>query len=158
MTSFYTKADLPRPEVSYRSFYLRLFEIIRDIHPRVCYVEVGKECLADYIFQMREIYPQVTFYNSTYYHKPDSLCYVVRGSKKAKKPHLDGIDEQDIIEWITKNEEYSCIGDLCMGRGLVAINAYKAGKRFVGTELNHKRLSVAIEQVYLLGGRYNIES
>ena len=39
------------------------------------------------------------------------------------------------------------IGDLCMGRGLVGVNAYKNGKRFVGTELNHKRLAVLLERI-----------
>ena len=34
-----------------------------------------------------------------------------------------------------------------MGRGLVGVNAYKNGKRFVGTELNHKRLAVLLERI-----------
>ena len=57
------------------------------------------------------------------------------------------MDEEDIIEWVCANEEYECIGDLCMGQGLVGVNAYKNGKRFVGIDLNHKRLSVLIERI-----------
>jgi uncharacterized protein (DUF2344 family) len=52
-----------------------------------------------------------------------------------------------LLNGYAKNEEYNVIGDLCMGRGLVGLNAYRNGKRFVGTELNHKRLSVLIEKV-----------
>ena len=158
LASFYTKAGWGSPISNYQFFYSRLFQCIEEISPKICYIEVGKDHLADFIMEMREIFHYVTFYNSTYYHKPSNLCYVVRGSDHAKKPKLDGMDEEDIIEWVCKNEDYSCIGDLCMGRGLVAINAFKAGHRFVGTELNHKRLSVAIEKVYKLGGKYHIES
>ena len=41
-----------------------------------------------------------------------------------------------------------------MGRGLVAVNAYRNRKRFVGTELNHKRLSVLIERIVEKGSTY----
>lgn len=83
-----------------------------------------------------------------YYHNKRNLCYVVRGSQKYKKPALDGMDEEDIIEWVCSNEDYDVIGDLCMGRGLVGINANKNGRLFVGTELNHKRLSVLVEAIH----------
>ena len=147
INTFYTKAEKEERVESYKSFYLRLFECIKEIHPVTCYVEVGKEYLAEFIIEMKQIFNYVNFYNSTYYHKKDRLCYVIRGSRKFKKPKLDGIDEEDIIELICTNEEYKCIGDLCMGRGLVGLNSYKNGKRFVGTELNHKRLSVLIERI-----------
>ena len=55
------------------------------------------------------------------------------------------MDEEDAISYICENEDYTSIGDLCMGRGLVAINAYRNNKKFVGTELNYKRLSVPIK-------------
>jgi hypothetical protein len=158
LNTFYTKADVRERVESFESFYHRLFECIAEIKPKICYVEIGKQYLADFILEMRKIYKYVTFYNSTYYHRKDSLCYVVRGSNKAKKPKLDGMDEEDIIEWICANENYKCIGDLCMGRGLVGINAYKNGKRFVGTELNKKRLAVLIERIVKEGGKYIIGS
>ena len=43
-----------------------------------------------------------------------------------------------------------------MGRGLVGVNAYKNGKRFVGTELNHKRLAVLLERIVNMGGTYKL--
>jgi hypothetical protein len=136
---------------------VRLFECIREISPRACYVEVGKEYLAEFILKMKSVFKYVTFYNSTYYHSKDKLCYVIRGSSKRKKLPLDNMDEEDIIEWICKNEEYNCIGDLCIGRGLVGINAYKNSKKFVGTELNKKRLSVLLERIIQIGGTYEIK-
>lgn len=156
INTFYTKAEMDERVESFELFYKRLFECIKEIKPRVCYIEIGKEYLAEFIMELKKQYKYVTFYNSTYYHKKDSLCYVVRGSNKFKgKPKLDGMDEEDIIEWICANEDYTCIGDLCMGRGLVGLNAYKNKKKFVGTELNHKRLSVLVERIEIYKGGLN---
>ena len=81
----------------------------------------------------------------------------MRGAKTSHRGlHLDNIDEEDIIKWVGENETYSVIGDLCMGRGLVALAAYKSKKRFVGTELNHKRLSVTLERLTNEGASYKI--
>ena len=156
LNSFYTKAGRDDYQDSFELFYKRLFECIAEIRPSVCYVEVGKEYLAEFIFEMKKLYRHVTFFNSSYYHKKDKMCYVVRGGPMRVKLPLDYMDEENIIEWVCQKEDYACIGDLCMGRGLVAVNAYKNGKKFVGTELNHKRLSVTIERVYNMGGRYKI--
>lgn len=156
INSFYTKADRTDYVVSFTTFYKRLFECIKKIKPAVCYVEVGKEYLSEFIQEMKKIYRHVTFYNSSYYHKKENMCYVIRGSSKRKKLLLDYMDEEDIIEWVCKNEEYTCIGDLCIGRGLVGVNAYKNGKQFVGTELNHKRLSVLLESLVKNGVTYEL--
>lgn len=155
LNTFYTKADMKERNDSFEKFYTRLFECIEQINVNICYIEVGKEYLSNFITEARNIYRYVTFYNSTYYHNKNNLCYVIRASNKYKKPKLDGMDEEDIIQWICKNEDYNCIGDLCMGRGLVGLNAYKNNKRFVGTELNHKRLSVLLEKIVRLGGKYS---
>lgn len=157
ISTFYTKAGI-RFEFDFEMFCKRLFECISQINPSICYLEIGKEYLPIFISELKKQYKYVTFYNSTYYHKKENKCYIVRGSNKYKKPSLDGLDEENVIEWICENEEYSCIADLCMGRGLVAVNAYKSGKRFVGTELNHKRLSVTIEKLINLGAEYTIEN
>ena len=155
ISTFYTKAN-KELEFDFTSFYKRLFVCIRQIDPKICYIEIGKEYLSIFIEELKKIYKYVTFYNSTYYHNKENKCYVIRGANKFKKPSLDGLDEEDIIKWICKNEEYNCIADLCMGRGLVAVNAYQSRKKFVGTELNHKRLSVALESLNNLGAKYEV--
>lgn len=154
LNTFYTKAGRTDYQDSFEIFYKRLFECIAEIHPATCYIEVGKEYLSEFIAEAKRLYKYVTFYNSTYYHKKDSLCYVIHAGHKRKNHHLDSMDEEDIISWICQNEEYSCIGDLCMGLGLVGINAHANNKRFVGTELNPKRLSVMIDKIVTLGGLY----
>ncbi len=154
LNTFYTKAERDDYQRSFETFYKRLFECIAEISPKTCYVEVGKEYLAEFITEMKQIYKQVTFYNSSYYHRKENMCYLVRGSAKRKKLPLDYMDEEDIIAWVCANEDYECIGDLCMGRGLVGLNAHANGKRFVGTELNHKRLSVLLEALSKRGVSY----
>lgn len=156
LTSFYTKAEISPPAGDYEVFYQRLFKCIGEIGPDTAYCEIGKEYLADFIIEMRRLYKNVVFYNSTYYHNPANLCYVVCGSRKRKRHPLDGMDEENIIQWVCANEDYDCIADVCMGRGLVAVNAAKNGKKFVGTELNHKRLSVALENLDKLGHGYKV--
>lgn len=151
LNSFYTKADRDDHQSDFERFYNRVFACIAEISPQTCYIEVGKEYLAEFIIETKKLYKHVTFYNSSYYHKKDNFCYVIRGSNKRSKLPLDGMDEEDIIKWICANEQYSCIGDFCMGMGLVAINAFKNGKCFVGTELNHKRLSVCVERLAAVG-------
>lgn len=158
LNSFYTKADRDDYQDSFEGFYKRLFECIGEIKPKTCYVEVGKQYLAEFIMEMKRLYKQVTFYNSMYYHKQENMCYVIRGSKRRRKLAFDGMDEEDIIAWVCANEDYDCIGDLCMGRGLVGIHAHGNGKRFVGTDLNHKRLAVLVEKLADSGCGYRLEA
>lgn len=147
MRSFYTKADIPAPDIDgFERFYKRLFECIAQIRPRACYLEIGKEFLGEYMVEMKKMYKAVTVYNSTYYHKRTNLCYVVQGTSKRINHRFDGMDEEDIISEVARIED-GVIGDLCMGRGLVAVAAAKNGKPFVGTELNPKRLAVCIERL-----------
>lgn len=156
LNTFYTKAERTDYQDSFEKFYKRLFECIHQINPKTCYVEVGKKYLAEFIIELKKIYKYVTFYNSTYYHSANNFCYVIRAGNKRRKLPLDNLDEEDIIKRICENEEYSCIGDLCMGRGLIGLHSYMNKKRFVGTELNHKRLSVLIENIIKRGGTYSI--
>ncbi len=147
LNTFYTKAERNDHLSEFEMFYLRLFECIDQIEPKTLYIEMGKEYLGEFLMLCKERYRWVTFYNSTYYRKRDNLCYIIRASSKRKKIPLDYLDEEEAIKWICENEDYACIGDLCMGTGLVGWYAYMAGKKFVGTELNHKRLAVLVERI-----------
>lgn len=156
LNTFYMKADKRERHKSFDGFYKRLFECIALVNPRSCYIEVGKMYLSEFIQEMKRLYKYVTFYNSSYYHKRENMCYVIHGSNKKVKLPIDYMDEEDIIEWIGINEEYECIGDLCMGCGLVGINAYKNSRKFVGTELNNKRLAVLLGKITAIGGDYKL--
>lgn len=157
LNTFYTKANRTDRQDSFETFYKRLFECIGYIRPRACYVEVGKEYLSEFIQEMKSLFPAVTFYNSSYYHRQQNICYVVRGGPKRRKLPLDYIDEADIIAWVCENEDYDCIADICMGQGLVGIQAMKNGRRFIGTDLNGRRLSVLLEVLAKDGHKYRME-
>ena len=150
LRSFYTKAGLDCPIPDFPNFYFRLFDMIDMINPRLCFLEIGKEHLGDYLISMRRYFKHVTLYNSTYYHKRDNRCYIVQGSDKRLNLRLDDMDEEDIIDRLGDVTEGS-MGDLCMGRGLVALSAAKRGRRFYGTELNPKRLAVCVERLAKMG-------
>lgn len=153
LRSFYTKAGRVDHPDAFTPFLGALFDRVAEIRPTICYIEMGKEHLADVILAMRQHFRAVTFFNSTYYHRATNQCYWVRGGPKRVARPLDGMDEADVIQWVATHEEGTCVGDLCLGRGLVAQAAQKAGRRFVGTEINPNRLAVALER---LGG-YQLE-
>lgn len=149
--TFYTKAELERPEgFDFLGLTQKLFERIDEISPQFLFVEMGKEFLDVYIAECKKRFKYVTFYNSTYYKKATNKCYVIHACnsfKQRRYKELEDLDERDIIEWICANHGYQCIGDLCMGMGLVGQCAFDNGKSFVGTELNPKRLAKLVDYV-----------
>jgi hypothetical protein len=146
--SFYTKADIEAGPFDFLAFTETLWRRIDEINPKTLLIEMGKEHLWRYLEKAGSRFKYVTFYNSTYYNKRDNKCYVVHatndGSARRHK-ELEDMDEEQIIKWVCANHRYDCIGDLCMGRGLVGRHAYMHGHRFVGTELNRKRLAVLVD-------------
>lgn len=155
LTAFYTKAGRSDYQ-EFDAFRQRLLACIREIAAPTCYIEMGKDYLGEFLVALKAFYPSVTFYNSSYYHKASNLCYIIRAAQKRRALPLDGMDEEDCIEWICQHEDATCIGDPCMGLGLVAQAAYRHHKRFVGSEINPKRLSAAIERVVACGATYTL--
>jgi hypothetical protein len=148
LKTFYTKADLDHPPFDFGQFTVKLFERIDEIHPLHLFIEMGKEYLAHYLQRCADRYPYVTFYNSTYYKKRENKCYVIHATvngKRRRYPKLEDLGEEKIIQWLCAYHDYDCIGDLCMGTGLVGRYAYLNGRRFVGTELNPKRLALLVD-------------
>jgi hypothetical protein len=151
VNTFYYKADKPHSTLDFMAFTARLFQRIDDIAPEHLFIEMGKEYLGEYLTECKARFKYVTFYNNTYYHKRENLCYIIHATnewKRRKHKALEGVDEEDAIAWLCANHAYQCIGDLCMGMGLIGLHAYRNGRRFVGTELNKKRLAVLIANIY----------
>ncbi len=149
--SFYTKADKTVSSFSFEWFSDRLFCRLDQIAPEYLFIEMGKEYLGFYLERCHERYKHVTFYNSTYYKKSANKCYVIHATdnySRRRYKELEDLDEAAIIEWICANHDYQCIGDLCMGRGLVGRHAFLNGRRFVGLELNSKRLAILIDFIH----------
>lgn len=153
INSFYTKARRTDYLYEYSTFVTRLFACIVQIAPQVCYLEMGDQFATDYKMRLNTVagFRCVECWPVTYYKKHP--CWILRGGATPYAgTDLTGMDEATCIEMIAREEQYECIGDLCMGRGLVGLAAFKAGRAFVGTELNKRRLAVLLATIAKAGG------
>ena len=158
LKSFHTKAGNMLP-YTFSDFESALWRCIREINPRHLFMELFKSNIYWVDTFLKNLYVNTVVYESCYYNKKSNKCWVFHASnEKLSEYNMCGMDEGKIIAWVCKNHEYQCVGDLCMGRGLVGKHAYLNGKQFVGTELNHKRLAVLVDYIRkaekLKGKRY----
>lgn len=154
VNTFYTKADKRgEHKNTYNEFYQQLFKQIDVINPNVAYSEIGKQNVNKFIEEFESRFPYVQSWEITYYNT--NPCYLIRGSKLGPtKFDFTGIDDEDTPRKAIPMENAKCVADLCMGRGLIAETAYENNIKFVGTELNKKRLAVTIEKIAKLGGSW----
>ena len=150
LRAFYTKAEIDQQEKEFSAFRDRFFECVDQIKPRLLILETFKANHMSFLERVRARYSNVKVYDSMYYRRPCNHCYIIVASNDQIDEYFDsiqGIDEEDVIEWICKNVPFHCIADPCMGKGLVGFYANKYGRKFVGTELNKKRLAVLLERI-----------
>lgn len=145
LKSFYTKAGIPM-SATYDTFNEALFGLIDRIRPKRLFIEVFRSNKEIMEREMKGRYINVSVTQSYYYHDKQKLCWIIQASD-APLYDIPYLDEQYVIEWICQHVHFACIGDPCMGRGLVGFYANKHGRQFVGTELNSKRLAVLIERI-----------
>jgi len=147
LKSFYTKNDLEK-RASIEKFNNRLFELIDEINPKHLFIEVFKSNFDEIFSKLNERYgADMSFFESYYYGKSSNKCWIFYAFLEDIKFEIPILDEEKVIEFICKNLDFNCIGDLCMGKGLVGFYANKYNKKFVGTELNKKRLACLIEHI-----------
>ena len=145
LTTFYTKANLKNIN-SFNNFYSSLFKRIDEINPQYLFIEVFKSNIEIFLAACQKRYKFIYVYDSIYYDNKKNKCWIIQASNNnLYYPALENLDEEKIIAWICKNHDYNCIGDLCMGTGLVGKYAYLNNKKFVGTELNKKRLALLVD-------------
>lgn len=152
LNTFYTKAERSDYQNSFAAFADVLFQRIADIGANTAYIEIGNQNVDNWQERLSVMFPRVQRWPVTYYGKhPTNL---LRGSHIAPTgADYTGIDEARCIELIAADENYQVIADPCMGRGLVGLAAYRAGKPFVGTELNKRRLAVLLDKLAQAGAR-----
>ncbi len=148
INSFYSKAEKAERHDSYEPFHKRFWEVIDEIQPKTIFIEVFKSNKDKFIEEASRRFSNVAVFDSMYYNNAKNKCWIIQASNDAlEKLDIEGIDEEKVIETICRDASYSCIGDPCMGKGLVAFYANRYGRQFVGTELNKYRLAVAVERV-----------
>lgn len=145
LRTFHTKADRDLL-YTFSDFEHALFDCVAKIAPRHMFMELFKSNFTVFHERIRGLFTHVAVYESCYYNRPGNKCWVVHASNDPLPDYpLQGLDEMKIIQWIAKHHGYRCLGDLCMGQGSVGKHAYLNGRRFVGTELNPKRLARLVE-------------
>ena len=149
LNSFYTKAEKKFKCESFEPFNIRFWQVVDEISPKRLFLEVFKSNKNRFLDECKKRFFNIEVYDSMYYNKPANKCWIIQASNEPliDMSILNGVDEELFIEYVCTKTEYSCIGDPCIGKGLVAFYANKAGKKFVGTELSKYRLAVAIERV-----------
>jgi len=152
VNSFITKAGMSSYVDDFGAFMDILFERIAWIDPKVCFLEVGKPHRCDFINRMGKIYPNVKSWDITYYKK--NPCHLIRGGLTPTDYDFTGLDEEHTPEIAIGLEMPECVADPCTGKGLTLLAAHKHKIRFVGTELNRRRLAVAIDRAAKKGAIY----
>lgn len=159
LSAFYTKAEKQKRADSFDVFLRRFFDVVREISPRLVCLEVGVPMLDSFMVFLSKMYSNIITKESYYYKNKSNKCLFVFASNEPIDDaivNMPFMDEEDVIRHICQNIDFSCVADPCMGMGLVAYYANKAGKRFVGTELNKYRLAVCCERVTTgERGKYN---
>lgn len=154
VNSFYTKAGRDDYLDSFSDFEQILFQRIIEIAAHTCYLEVGFQAVDRWQAQMERIYANVQRWDVVYYRK--NPCHILRGSDSGLLNYdYTGMDEAKVIFKAGEIEQYAVMGDFCMGQGLVGLSAYAAGKPFVGTELNKRRLAVLLQKLAKQGAAVN---
>lgn len=159
INAFYTKAGRSDYLQSFDTFADVLFQRLVEISAHTTYIEIGRQNVKSFLRRLEKIYLCVQTWEVTYYKKHPT--FIIRGSDRPIGFNFNSIDEAKCIELIAEIERYDIIGDLCMGRGLVGLAAYRAGRPFVGTELNKRRLACLLAGLKKLGAdvrRYGEEN
>lgn len=146
--SFYTKAEKNAP-LNIHMFNDRLFEVIDEINPKHLFIETFKSNNETIFNRLLNVYgTSIKEFESYYYGNKNNKCWIIYAYLEEESDfEIPYMDEEKAIEYICRNLDFNCIGDLCMGKGLVGFYANKFNKKFVGTELNEKRLACLIEHI-----------
>jgi len=153
INSFYTKAGI-HIKRKYDDFLIRVLHYLKFIQPKVIYTEIGKQNVDKVKNALKETFPGkvIQSWRITYYKKRP--MYLVRVGDTEQIFDFTGYDDEETPNLAMKNENFNCVADFCLGRGLILETAYKLKKKCVGSELNDRRISVAIEKVNKLGGKW----
>ena len=149
---FLTKSGCSDYINSFGEFYDVFFRRIEEISPSVCYVEIGKQNVDIFYARMEEIFPVVQKWDIVYYKK--NPCFLIRGSAAPTTVDFTGMDDSSAPLLAVSSECPKCVADIVTGQGLTAMAAWRQNVKFVGVEINKRRLAVAIDRVNSIGGCY----
>ena len=144
----YNEAGVKFPWTTYEPFVERFFKYIDTINPDVLYIQVYPSNRNAFIKECEKRFKFVCTDNSYYYRCKKNLCWIIRCGNEDEAPGPEKeIDAAAYIRWVCKNVDCRCIADPCSGTGIVGINANRYEKKFVGTELNGRKIEALINDV-----------
>jgi hypothetical protein len=153
VNSFVTKAGKTRYVRSFAEFLDAYFAAVALVAPRVLYLEAGVKQLGDVMSRIPADFRFVENWPIRYYRKHP--CCLIRAAMDIAAPFdPTGMDDADIPLAAIQAEAPASVADLCTGRGLTLLAAHQCGLPFHGTELNRRRLAVAIERAAVVGVAY----
>lgn len=144
LNAFYTKAGRDDYQ-EWARFTAVLFQRIAEISPSTCYIEIGNQFVDDWHGRLADLYPVIQRWPVVYYRKHPTN--ILRGSAAPIDYDFTGMDEAKAIGVIGQIDGRGTMGDICMGQGLVGLSAWAAGRPFVGTELNKRRLANLLQKL-----------
>ena len=134
---------------NFSDFYNKLFGVVKNVNAEVCYLEIGNEYLHVYTENMRRLYNAVQKWPIKYYGKRD--CWLVRGGQDITPFDFTGFDDSKTPSHAVKIENPQCVLDPCCGKGITGIAALESGARFIGTEINKRKLALFIKRAAAMG-------
>lgn len=152
VNSFITKAGMDRYVGSFAEFLVALASAIDTVAPRVCYLEAGAKHVDDVAALLGARWQHVDRWKIRYYRKHP--CYLLRGASTPAPADLTGLDDEETPLASIEAEAPAAVADICAGRGLTLLAAHQSGLPFHGTELNRRRLAVAIDRAAAVGWQY----
>lgn len=150
--SFRTKAGLNEPgvKVNFPDLLIKVVEIARQSSGDT-YLEMGKKN-AELLEELVKFGGgrMINRWDITYYKKNPMVLFqfVFEGAvQRGFTGSASGMDDGDTPMWAIARSTSpgDLVADTCTGRGLTMRSAVEQGRRFIGTELNPRRLAVAID-------------
>jgi len=151
---FINKACKENKIKDYADFYMSLFERINETNAQVCYLEIGKQYVDVFEFEMGKLFPIVDVWEITYYK--ERKAYLLRGAYDLCKKDFSGLDDSMTPYHAIGYEILSPIVDMCMGRGLTALACYNQCKCFYGVDINKNSLAHAISKLNKEGAKFKV--
>lgn len=144
LNAFYTKAGRDDYQ-EWKQFTAVLFRRIGEMSPATCYIEIGNQFVDAWHHLLSSLYPVVQRWPVVYYRKHPTN--ILRGGQSPIDHDFTGMDEAKAIRLVGQIDGRGVMGDMCMGQGLVGLSAWGAGRPFVGTELNKRRLANLLQKL-----------
>ena len=155
--SFRTKAGVPEPKLEWPHFVEKLVSIVKQCKGDV-YVEMGQKELG-FVLDMFEGNGAMilNIWDIVYYKTKPCILFRANfantGQLIPEGETPEGMDDEDTPKWAIEHssKEGDLIADYCTGQGGTPVWAHTLGRRFIGTELNERRMANSVMKLASFG-------